>query len=329
MQKAVCFLITFFVLSGSAFISASPTSDQYRAAGNQYYQSKDLNRALLYYKAAVQVDPQDWIAYQTLGNCEFSLGQRENAINDFQKSLNLHPNNPALQNFMTQQSQSGINTRHDSVSLPDPDKLIWDVGFAGDMFSWQDLTSDYSPTTFAAPSSSPTGIEFDMGVDYTLSHNFQLGLQLQGTVKQAEILTFGNSGVTAVYTETDIGAALSAKYLISLGGDLNLVLHGEGGFYGLTGSGLNGTNGTLVETGNLNATNAGGLLALETEWLEKGGWSLDIGIGYRFLTFTPVKYIDTTSGSGPYPSQTLPNNTGGNSYLDFSGPRVNITVRLW
>ncbi len=326
MPNKIVFLFTLLFFAGSSLLFASPLSDRYRSAGNQYYESKDFNKALLYYKAAVQADPQDWIAYQTLGNCEYGLGQRENAVNDFQKSLNLHPNNPSLQNFINQMSQTGVSTTHESVSLPDPDKWIWDVGIAGNSFSWQDLVTDYAPSTFTPPG-SVSGIEFDLGTDYTLSHNFQIGLQLQGTIKDEEILTFGNSGVTAIYTETSVGAALSAKYLISLGGDLNLVLHGEGGIYGLAASNLNGTNGTLVETGNLTATNFGGLLALETEWIEKGGWALDIGIGYRFLTFTPVKFTDTTSGGAP--PVTLPNNNGGNSYLDFSGPRLNITVRLF
>jgi hypothetical protein len=326
MPNKIVFSFTLLLFSGASLLSASSLSDRYRSVGNQLYQTKDFNKALLYYKAAVQADPQDWIAYQTLGNCEYSLGQREDAVNDFQKSLNLHPNNPSLQNFINRLSQTDVKTTHESVSLPDPDKLIWDVGIAGDSFSWQDLVSDYAPAAFAPPS-SPSGIELDLGVDYTLSHNFQIGLQLQGIIKDEEILTFGNSGVTAIYTETCIGAALSAQYLISLGGDLNLVLHGEGGFYDLTGSNLNGTNGTVVETGTLTASNPGALFEIETEWIEKGGWSLDIGIGYRLLTFTPVTYTNTTS-SGTAP-MTLPNNNGGNSYLDFSGPRFNITVRLW
>jgi hypothetical protein len=327
MPNKIVFVFTLLLLSGASLLSASPLSDRYRSVGNQLYQAKDFNKALLYYKAAVQADPQDWIAYQTLGNCEYSLGQREDAVNDFQRSLNLHPNNPALQNFLNHLSSTDVKTTRESVSLPDAGKFIWDVGVAGDSFSWQDLISNYAPTAFAPPS-SPNGIEFDLGVDYTLSHNFQIGLQFQGIIKDEEILTFGNSGVTAIYTETCIGAALSANYLISLGGDLNLVLHGEGGFYDLTGSNLNGTNGTLVETGSLSAFNPGALFEFETEWIEKGGWSLDVGIGYRLLTFTPVTYTNITSNGAGTPF-ILPNNNGGNSYLDFSGPRLNITVRLW
>jgi tetratricopeptide (TPR) repeat protein len=327
MQNKIVFLLTLFFLSGSSFLFASPLSDRYRSVGNELYQSKDLNKALLYYKAAVQADPQDWIAYQTLGNCEYGLGQRENAVNDFQKSLNLHPNNPGLQSFMTQLAQTGVTPVHESVSLPDTGKWIWDVGIALNSFGWQDLTNAYAPATFSAPTGSPLGIEFDLGVDYTLSHNFQLGFQLQGTIKDDEIITFGNSGVTQTYTETSLGAALSARYLISLGADLNLVLHGEGGIYDLVSSNLNGNNGTLVQTGNLSADNPGGLLEIETEWLEKGGWSLDIGIGYRFLTFTPVQYKNTTSTNGT--SATLINGNSNNVYLDFSGPRVNMTVRLF
>jgi tetratricopeptide (TPR) repeat protein len=329
MRNKIVFLFMSILFSGSSIISAAATSDQYLAAGDQFYEAKDFNKALSYYKAAVQADPQNWKAYQSLGSCEYGMGQRENAINDFQTSLNIHPQNPPLQNLVKQLSQTGTSPVHPPSSLPEADKLIWDVGVAGNIFSWQDLVSDWSSpfTTLTPPSSIPFGPEFDLGVDYTLTRNFQLGVQFQAIVKEAESVYIGSTGVTLTYSETCVGGTLVARYLISLGSDLNIVLHAEGGYFGLTGSNLNATNGTLIQTNNLNAGNYGGLLALETEWIQSGGWALDVGIGYRFLTFTPVTYTNTTSSSSP--ALPLPSLSNGNAYLGFSGPRVNVTVRLF
>src|ERR1700677_3828366 len=194
MRNKIVFLFLLILFSESSMISAAATSDQYLTAGDRFYQAKNFNKALLYYKAAVQTDPQNWRAYQSLGTCEYGLGQRENAINDFQTSLNINPKNPPLQNLMNQLSQTGINSIHPPGSLPEADKWIWDVGVALNVFSWQDLTSDYAPATLGAPSSTPLGPEFDLGVDYTLSRNFQLGLQFQAIVKDAELVSLGSSG---------------------------------------------------------------------------------------------------------------------------------------
>ena len=147
MSKKAGFLLglTLILMVFSKIVFAAPISNDYMAAGDKLTQEKNPRRAILYYKTAVQMDPQNWKAFQGLGNCELSIGQRENAINDFQKSLNINPKNPPLQDFMNKLSQTGPAPIHVASSLPEKGKFIWYGGGAMNLYGWQDLTSDYVP----------------------------------------------------------------------------------------------------------------------------------------------------------------------------------------
>src|SRR5271154_1276227 len=98
MKKAVLLTILVLLLSKNVFSAA--TSEQYLAAGNTLYQQKDYQKAVLYYKAAVQVDPSNALAYQRLGNTYYLLGQKQDALTAYQHALAINPNNPQLSNFV-------------------------------------------------------------------------------------------------------------------------------------------------------------------------------------------------------------------------------------
>jgi hypothetical protein len=55
--------------------------------------------AVQYLKAAVLSDPQNWQAFQTLGNCLQKQNKSQEALEAYDQSLALHPNNPALKSF--------------------------------------------------------------------------------------------------------------------------------------------------------------------------------------------------------------------------------------
>jgi tetratricopeptide (TPR) repeat protein len=98
MKKAV--LLIILILSFNKIVFSAATSDQYLAAGNTLYQQKDYQKAVLYYKAAVQVDPGNALAYQRLGNTYYLLGQKQDALTAYQHALAINPNNPQLSNFV-------------------------------------------------------------------------------------------------------------------------------------------------------------------------------------------------------------------------------------
>jgi hypothetical protein len=327
MEKKLGFLLGLILILGSQALFAAPTSDEYLDAANKLFQEKNFDKALIYYQASAQTDPQNWKAYEALGNCELSLGQRENAINDFQKSLNINPKNPPLQTLMNKLSQTGPAPVHVSSSLPEKGKVILVAGGAANLYSWQDLVNYYTPVPFSPPSSTPLGAEFELGLHYTVTHSFQLGLQAQTILKESESVAITNTGVTLIFSEACIGGAAVAEYLMPLGAKLNLVLHGEGGIYTFIGSTFNVTDSTSTNRWDMHSTAVGAMPELIIDWVQDG-WALDLGFGYRFLTFGSVTL---TSSNGDYNgSPTLLNYYNqAKATLDFSGPRVSLTARIF
>jgi tetratricopeptide (TPR) repeat protein len=105
MKKNI-WLVLFLALSGSAFAAA--TSQQYLDAGNQFYRAKDMSKAVQYYKAAIQVDPNNAAAHQSLGSAYYSMGQKSEALAEYQKALAINPNNPQLSSFVQTLQSQGV-----------------------------------------------------------------------------------------------------------------------------------------------------------------------------------------------------------------------------
>jgi tetratricopeptide (TPR) repeat protein len=335
MFKNIGFILSLFLMS-SAAVWGQATSDVYYQWGNKLYVQGNYDLCIKYYKAAIQVDPQNWKAYQALGSCEYHLGQKDQSIQDFNQSLALNPNNPPLQNFVNQisggpavpQAPAMASTNNNQISrpqvygdsrLPKQGSISWTIGWAAESLSNQDLITDYAPdvVTFA---SEPIGAEFDFGADYTLSQSFQLGAQIQFIEKEPEeIDSFDES---TIFSESCAGLEVEGKYLLPLSEQFRLILEGQAGFYTLVGS-------TIVDsdlgTINLSSSGPGGFIGAEIEWvLDNGGWGIDLGLGYRALSFDT---ITATSSSLSSPT-TLKNGTT-NWTFDFSGPRVNAAVRFF
>src|SRR5437773_1060206 len=87
-----CFLVYTSVLSAA-------TSNDYLNAGKTSYKQGNLNLAVKYFQAAVQLDPNNWQAHQSLGNCFYQLRRPGEALTAFEKSLALHPDNPSVRTF--------------------------------------------------------------------------------------------------------------------------------------------------------------------------------------------------------------------------------------
>lgn len=101
MPKRKKFLIPLRVLGFFLVTTASlaSTSWEYYQAGMRLYNRHDYNEAARYFQSAVEQDPNDWQAYQMLGMCDYSLGDKEGAKKAFDQSLRIHPNNPQLAKF--------------------------------------------------------------------------------------------------------------------------------------------------------------------------------------------------------------------------------------
>ena len=94
--------ITFFVLL-SLFcpLGAQATSpEDYYNAGLDLMKQKDYEKAVQYFRAAVDQRPDYWQAYQFLGEAYYQDANRTEAVVAMRESLRLHPRNPDLEKFM-------------------------------------------------------------------------------------------------------------------------------------------------------------------------------------------------------------------------------------
>ncbi len=68
--------------------------------GLTLYKEGSYAQAVSHFQSAIQTDPTFWQAYQVLGQCKYQLGDKTGALDSFNHSLQIHPNNPSLRNFV-------------------------------------------------------------------------------------------------------------------------------------------------------------------------------------------------------------------------------------
>jgi tetratricopeptide (TPR) repeat protein len=76
------------------------SSEDYYGAGVRLYKQKDYEKAIQYFHAAIEQNPDMWQAYQYMGQSYFQTANRTEALVALQTSLKLHPKNDELRKFM-------------------------------------------------------------------------------------------------------------------------------------------------------------------------------------------------------------------------------------
>ncbi len=96
-------LISLFFLSASLAMTSplwADTADDYYREASKFYAEKEYQHALDAYEAAIPYDTNPYRAYIGMGNCEYFLDRKSKAVEHYQKSLELHPDNPSLVQFI-------------------------------------------------------------------------------------------------------------------------------------------------------------------------------------------------------------------------------------
>jgi len=75
--------------------------EDYYNAGMDLFKNRDYEKAIQYFRAAVDERPDYWQAYQFLGEAYYQNANRTEAVVAMEKSLRLHPNNPELKKFIS------------------------------------------------------------------------------------------------------------------------------------------------------------------------------------------------------------------------------------
>ena len=68
-----------------------------RERGEAFFQQGLYEKSAECLKKAILADPGDWRSYQTLGDAYLEMGDNVEALDAYQKSLAIHPANPAAQ----------------------------------------------------------------------------------------------------------------------------------------------------------------------------------------------------------------------------------------
>jgi tetratricopeptide (TPR) repeat protein len=76
------------------------SADQYVASGQQLLNAKNYTQAAQYYYAALKIDPNNFAAYQGLGNCYYLSGRKSDALTFYQRALSIQPSNAQLAQFV-------------------------------------------------------------------------------------------------------------------------------------------------------------------------------------------------------------------------------------
>ena len=90
---ALLIFITAWTLVPSVF---ADEAEDYQSAQNAYDQGQFL-QAVQGFARVIQEDPNSWQAYQGFGSSLLQQGDRQGALQAYQKSLALHPDNPEVQ----------------------------------------------------------------------------------------------------------------------------------------------------------------------------------------------------------------------------------------
>jgi tetratricopeptide (TPR) repeat protein len=105
-MRKILKVIAALILSAGVFIPAGNlgaqgvTAEQYYAAGNQMMAAKSFDKALQYYQAALQLKPDHVPSLVGVGNSQYSLGRKQEALAAYEKALELDPKNTQVEQFV-------------------------------------------------------------------------------------------------------------------------------------------------------------------------------------------------------------------------------------
>jgi hypothetical protein len=96
-MKRIVFALLFYLVKANLF--AFQVDDYYQLALSQYL-GNHYSNAVPNLKWAIKLDENNWRAHQLLGYCDYMLQDKVGALEECQKSLKHHGDNPRLENFV-------------------------------------------------------------------------------------------------------------------------------------------------------------------------------------------------------------------------------------
>ena len=121
----------------SAVPSWATTGDEYYSAGLGLFRQQDYEKAIQYFHAALESNPDMWEAYQFMGESYYQLGNRTEAVVAMRQSLKLHSDNPTLKKFLSKvEGNSPWIPAHSLAGILPWISILLSLGTLAWMFYW-------------------------------------------------------------------------------------------------------------------------------------------------------------------------------------------------
>ncbi len=221
------FLPVFVSLTQGVF--SQTISDKDMTAANQAYAAKDYLKAKGLYQAIIQNNSLNAAAFQGLGNCEYALGNKAQALESYNNSLAVYPSNQSLAAFVEKlkkqiaATQPAAQTATALVATTTPvAEHIWKRGGSFDYRG-----PEYDLSLGPAFGLGGTGLGMDETVYFMNGGMFALGFA-------GNVYLFGLNSPTLTYCgegllqlRVTFGGAVARPYILA-GRGLNAIYNSNG-----------------------------------------------------------------------------------------------------
>lgn len=196
------------VLCLTSLTAGAVTSQEYYQAATGLYQQGKYDQAVQYYQAAVQLDANNWQAYQGMGHAYFRSGKTQEALKAYDESLRLNPSNTELKKFVDAQKAANptpaLSAAPIATAKPAEKKLRF--GFKAGVQTCN--VSETYPDGYYSSVSLKTKISPKLALGaflrYRLSPQFAFSPELLYSVKgKKDTATYVDSWGTAPYNQSN------------------------------------------------------------------------------------------------------------------------------
>ncbi len=211
----------FLFLSTEAFSDSA--SSRILSDAQKAYAAKDYGKAARLYQEVVQGDPANAVAFEALGNCEYALGHKAEALTAYNNSLVINPYNAQLASFaeklrmQIKDSQPAAESPTPALTPIAPVEHIWKKGSGYDY-----IGPEYDLSAGPVFGLGGTGIGLDQTYYFTNGGMFALG-------GAANVYIFGLNSPNLTYfgegllqLRVTFGDGVARPFLL-VGGGLNAI----------------------------------------------------------------------------------------------------------
>jgi tetratricopeptide (TPR) repeat protein len=116
MRSQFRILIFIFLLEVPCALWAT-VGVEFRVMGMSLYRAGKYQKAVIYFKSAIQANPKDWKAYEDLGSAYERLNDPADALAAYRQALRLNSGDSNLQTYVQKLSKSSDDV---PVAAPTP-----------------------------------------------------------------------------------------------------------------------------------------------------------------------------------------------------------------